>query len=59
MLNWWMENVFFISWGKHWKGVYVHCISRRYCHRFYIWGHDKHHKPNIKMEDRGYLEEDY
>lgn len=22
--EWFRHNVFFISWGKYWKGVYVH-----------------------------------
>jgi len=40
------ERVAFVSWHRHWKGIYVHCISRTWCHRFFLWGHDKHRKAN-------------
>ena len=46
-----VTKIAFISWTKHWKGVYVHCISKTYYHRFYLWGHDKHKKtPKDLME---------
>lgn len=45
IIEFWNQNVFFISWNKYWKGVYIHCLSNKYCHRIYLWGHDKHMKP--------------
>ena len=37
--QWFCENVFFISWGKHWKGVYIHFLPR-YSVRVFLWGVD-------------------
>jgi hypothetical protein len=41
--QWFCERVFFISWGKHWKGVYLHFLPM-YCYRLFLWGWDRHRK---------------
>lgn len=45
-----LEKICYISWGKYWKGIYVHCISRKYCYRFYLWGCDKHLKQRFVLQ---------
>ncbi len=35
--QWFTENVFFVSWGRHWKGVYLHFVPR-YKVRLFLWG---------------------
>ena len=35
-----MHRYFFISWNKHWKGIYIHLPKTT--HRFYI---DSKYKP--------------
>ncbi len=37
--QWFCERVFFISWGKYWKGVYLHFLPW-YCVRLFFWGID-------------------
>ena len=37
--QWFCENVFFISWGKWWRGVYLHFIPF-YKVRVFLWGMD-------------------
>lgn len=39
LVSWLACNVAFFSFGKHWKGVYLH-ISPKRCHRVY-WAHGK------------------
>ena len=41
--NWLSCNVLFVSWHKHWKGVYLHFFPV-YCVRVYLWGIDWHRK---------------
>lgn len=47
-------NVAFVSWHKHWKGIYLHFIPR-YCVRIFLWGVDWHrknpliHSPNAEV----------
>jgi len=43
-VKWLSVNICFVSWGKHWKGVYLH-IFPIYCVRVFIWGIDWHKKP--------------
>lgn len=50
LVSWLAENVAFISWHKHWKGIYLHCIHPRYCVRLYLWGCDWHKKPRYALE---------
>ena len=38
--DWFRSHVFFISWGQHWKGVYIH-VFPRYCYRIGIDWHAK------------------
>lgn len=44
IVSWLAENVAFISWHRHWKGVYLHCVHPRYCVRLFAWGVDWHPK---------------
>lgn len=37
--QWFCERVFFVSWGKWWKGVYVHFLPC-YTVRVFFWGVD-------------------
>lgn len=39
ILRWWCCYVFFISWGKWWKGVYIHFLPK-YTVRLFLWGWD-------------------
>jgi hypothetical protein len=39
----------FMSWHKHWKGIYLHCVHPRYCVRFYLWGFDYHRKAQYAL----------
>lgn len=41
--QWFAENVFFISWGKHWKGIYLHFLPL-YMIRLFLWGADARRK---------------
>ena len=49
LVSWLAENVAFISWHKHWKGVYLHCVHPRYCVRLYLWGCDWHLKAKYAL----------
>lgn len=49
LVSWLAENVAFISWHKHWKCIYLHCIHPRYCVRLYLWGCDRHLKAKYVM----------
>ena len=40
LLDWWKRNVFFISWGKQWKGIYIHCFPGSFTYRYY-WANGK------------------
>jgi hypothetical protein len=44
------ENVAFISWHKHWKGIYLHCVHPRYCVRLFAWGVDWHLKAKHALQ---------
>jgi len=39
------HNIVFLSWGKHWKGIYIHFLPK-YCYRFFWarggFGFDRH-----------------
>lgn len=37
--QWFCQNIFFISWHKYWKGVYIHFVPC-YSVRFFLWGFD-------------------
>lgn len=50
MVSWLAENVAFVSWYRHWKGVYLHCVHPRYCVRLYLWGCDWHKKARYALE---------
>jgi hypothetical protein len=39
LVSWLSCNIAFFSFGKHWKGVYLHIFPRR-CHRLY-WANGK------------------
>lgn len=41
---WWRHHVFFVSWHRHWKGVYLHFIPG-YTVRVFLWGVDAWRKP--------------
>lgn len=41
---WIFNHIAYPSWSKHWKGVYLHCVSRTYCVRVFLWGIDWHPK---------------
>lgn len=41
--RWFCCNVAFVSWHKHWKGIYLHFLPR-YCVRLFLWGCDWHRK---------------
>jgi hypothetical protein len=47
--NWIKQNIIFISWGKHWKGVYLHFFPY-YCVRVFLWGIDWHLKPRYILK---------
>lgn len=49
LVSWLAVNVAFISWHKHWKGAYLHCVHPRYCVRLYLWGVDWHKKPQYAL----------
>lgn len=57
LLQWFCCNVAFVSWHKHWKGIYLHFFPC-YCVRIFLWGMDWHRKnplinpPNDEMRDR-------
>jgi hypothetical protein len=42
-MGWFSRRILFVSWGRHWKGVYVHFLPR-YCYRVFLWGIDRHPK---------------
>jgi len=45
--------VAFVSWHKHWKGIYLHFFPR-YCVRVFLWGVDWHRKnPLIHSSNVG------
>lgn len=46
LCQWFMCHVFFVSWGKHWKGIYIHFLPT-YCYRVFLWGADRHLKPTV------------
>lgn len=46
--RWWSERVCYISWHKHWKGVYLHFLHPTRCVRVYLWGVDWHRKPKVE-----------
>jgi len=48
--KWFIENIAFLSCGKYWKGIYLHCISKKYCIRIYLWGVDYHNKPKYMFK---------
>jgi hypothetical protein len=50
LVRWLAVNVAFISWHKHWKGLYLHCVHPRYCVRLYLWGCDWHKKAKYALE---------
>ena len=52
LVSWLACNVAFISWGKYWKGIYLHCVHPRYCVRLYLWGCDWHLKPRYVLRER-------
>ena len=53
-LTYWLStNVAFISWHKHWKGIYLHCLHPRYCIRLYLWGYDRHLKSSQGLSNPG------
>lgn len=37
--QWWGENVWYVSWGKRWKGIYLHFIPF-FRVRLFLWGMD-------------------
>ena len=49
-MRWLRERVLFVSWGKQWKGIYIHCLSRHWTYRIYYsralggLGADRHPK---------------
>ena len=43
LVRWLCCNVAFVSWHKHWKGIYLHFFPR-YCVRIFLWGVDWHRK---------------
>ena len=46
------RRVAFISWHRHWKGIYLHCLPR-YTVRVFLWGIDWWHKGgDLKGGDR-------
>ena len=50
-----MHRYFFISWGKYWKGIYIHLPKTT--HRFYIDSrykphHDKYSNVGAKISQR-------
>jgi hypothetical protein len=45
---WFTRNVFFISWGKYWKGVDIHFLPK-YTYRVGLWGVDRK-KKNIWLD---------
>lgn len=53
LLRWFCCNVAFVSWSKHWKGIYLHFFPR-YCVRIFLWGVDWRRKnpliysPNVQ-----------
>lgn len=49
-MNWFCRRVAFVSWHKHWRGIYLHCVHPRRCVRLYLWGWDSHAKPK-QLED--------
>ena len=51
MINWIANNIVFISWHKQWKGVYIHCLSRKYCYRIFLWEIDKHLKGKYMLQN--------
>ena len=44
--EWFCGRVMYLSWGKYWKGVYLHFFPR-YCIRIFLWGVDWHLKPDF------------
>jgi len=48
LVRWWNCNIMFFSFGKYWKGVYIHFLPNK-CHRVYWsygrFGYDNHPKP--------------
>lgn len=42
LLYWWSSHVFFVSWHKHWKGIYLHFPV--YTVRVFVWGVDWHRR---------------
>ena len=54
LVRWFCCNVAFVSWHKHWKGIYLHFFPC-YCVRIFLWGVDWHrknpliHSPNAKL----------
>jgi hypothetical protein len=40
---WWNQNVWFVSWGRYWKGIYLHFLPR-YTVRVYLWNVDRWRK---------------
>lgn len=49
LIVWLACNVAFISWHKHWKGIYLRCAHPRYCVRLYLWGCDWHLKAKYAL----------
>lgn len=52
-LRWWCCHVFFVSWGKWWKGVYIHFLPR-YTVRLFLWGLDA--RPKAWLMPQGHRE---
>ncbi len=49
MKQWINENVFFVSWGKYWKGIYLHFIPY-YTVRIFLWGCDVRVKARYQLK---------
>ncbi len=41
--QWFTSHVFFISWNRWWKGVYIHFLPK-HCYRVFLFGVDRHAK---------------
>jgi len=48
MIKFISNHIIFISWHKHWKGIYLH-IFPKYCIRIYLWGIDWHLKIPLQQ----------